>query len=283
MLDIKEAYKILGVRENASRDEVERRFAIILKKYRMAGTGQADEEDSKIDIDKVTKAYNLIMGYEEQLPEEEVNKKPNPVFQKIGLDEKKTRNFLYYYKYHIIIGIIALIAIIATLKSCITRVDPDLNLAFVGEFYYSDSESLKQAIKNKVPDIKEPGIDGVILSGNLDPQQEYAMHMKAMVLFAAADVDIYILDKENFEKYAKQGAFASLDGLVDTLKIDMSKNSEYRIKLEGSEEEHLYGVDVSENPIFEESGIMGGEKIAAMAIKVKNYENAVKLLKMLLE
>lgn len=283
MLDIKEAYKILGVRENASRDEVERRFAIILKKYRMAGTGQADEEDSKIDIDKVTKAYNLIMGYEEQLPEEEVNKKPNPVFQKIGLDEKKTRNFLYYYKYHIIIGIIALIAIIATLKSCITRVDPDLNLAFVGEFYYSDSESLKQAIKNKVPDIKEPGIDGVILSGNLDPQQEYAMHMKAMVLFAAADVDIYVLDKENFEKYAKQGAFASLDGLVDTLKIDMSKNSEYRIKLEDSQEEHLYGVDVSENPIFEESGIMGEEKIAAMAVKVKNYENAVKLLKMLLE
>ena len=56
------------------------------------------------------------------------------------------------------------------------------------------------------------------------------MQMKAMVLFAAADVDLFILDKANFEKYAEQGAFISLDEIAPRLGIDNEKSKPYTMK-----------------------------------------------------
>lgn len=276
MLDTREASKILGVRENASKTEIENKFAILLKKYRMAG--DTGGESAKAELEKIMQAYNVLMGYEQEPLEDEVNKKPNPLLQKLGVDEKKAGNFLYYYKYHIIIGIILVIVFVAALRSCIMRVDPDFNLAFIGDFHYQDPEPLRQAIKDMVPEITEPSIDGALLTKNMDAQTEAAMNMKLMVLLAAADIDVYILDKEYFERFAEKGAFMSLDDLVDTLNIDKEKNSSFILKAEETEAEHLYGVDISENQVFEDAGIDGDEKIAAIGVRAKNYDKAVKFL-----
>lgn len=284
MLETKDAYKVLGLKEGAGRNEVEKRFTILLKKHRMAVSGEIDDENARnMDINEITKAYNFLMGYEVEPDKEDIITRPNPLLVKMGIDEKKARNFLYYYKYHIVIGIVVLLTLILTLRSCVMRVTPDLNVVFIGAINYSDSDSFKQAVKAVIPEIKEVGIDGALLIEGGDAQYEYAMQMKAMTLFAAADVDVMILDRVQFEKYAPMGAFMKLDDIIDISEIDEDRYSKCFFKTEEDQEEHLYGVDVSSSAILEDSGITGNEKIAAISTRAKNVEKAIKLVEMLLE
>lgn len=283
MLETKDAYKVLGLKEGASRSEIERRYAVLFKKYKMSKSHEQQDGSPEINFEEITDAYNLLMGYSVKSAEEQTVKKPNPLLQKVGIDEKKAENFIHYYKFHIIIGIIVLIVLVTTLRGCLTRIDPDINIALVGEFFYTDSEPLKQNIKSIYPELKEVGIDGAMLSDETKGQQEYAMQMKAMVLFAAGDVDIFILDKATFEKFGKQGAFASLDEIAERLQVDKAKNRDYVLKLEDQQQEHLYGLDVSSSPIFKDSEILGDEKIAAISVKSRHYDKAVKLMELMLK
>lgn len=323
MMDKKEARKILGVSKEISKNDLERKFSILLKKHRMVKEQQEDEDSQDDEVtqnsvvtqntgaeqntgdkqeeysfEQVTQAYNILMGYEIPMKEEPPSKAA-PLFNKAGIDEKKARNFYYYYKFHILGIIIAIIAIVFTVKGCINRVDPDFTTAFIGEINYSDTDKLRDAIKASIPEIKEPGFDGAYVSEDDQSQQQYAMVMKATVLFAANGVDVFIMDKSNFEKYAKQGAFVSLDEIAPKLGVDMEKNRAYIIKVENSEdvsedksvedaakepvEEHLYGIDITQSTALKEAGVFGNEMIAALYVGGKQQDKAVKLLQFLMK
>ena len=122
-MDKNEARKILGVSEEASTTEIEKKYYILLKKHRQEmyvnsqGEDDSAEEDSsgavpaggesiteneeaesEDDFDLITEAYNTLMGYEVTV-EEEPPGKAAAFLKKFGFDEKKTDNFLHYYKY----------------------------------------------------------------------------------------------------------------------------------------------------------------------------------------
>ena len=164
---------------------------------------------------------------------------------------------------------------------------------------YTETDKLAEMIKANVPEIKEPGFDGAYLAEGMDPQMEYAMVMKSTVLMAGGEVDLFITDKANFEKFAKQGAFMSLDDIAPQLGVDIEKNSEYIIRIKsGSEdmdedtaqkeedldgEEHLYGIDISNSSVLKEAGIIGKEMIASIFVRCEQKEKAVQLLKYFME
>lgn len=281
MLETVEAYKILGVNSNASRNEIEKRYSILLKKRRMAEAQEEDAVAAQEDFNRVTEAYNLLMGYEE--PVEEEPQTPNPVLEKMGIDEKKARNFFYYYKYHILIGLVALIVIVFTVKGCVERVDPDFTTVFIGQISYTDTDLLYNQIKEAVPDIKEPGFDGAFITASGDGAQDYAMVMKSAAIMAAADTDLYIMDKTNFLKYAKNEAFISLDDIAARLGADPSKNKEYVLATESDPAEHLYGIDLSGSKALAQAKIAGTELIAAIPVTAKKQETSVKLIEYLLK
>lgn len=282
-MDYKKACEVLGVKEDSSRNEIERRYAIILKKNKSARIEEDSSQDNDPDIGEMTEAYNLLMGYEEPKAKE-VPVKTNSILKKAGIDEKKARNFWDYYKFHVIGGIVLLIVLALTLKSCITAKHPDFNFAYIGNIYASDSELLKADISKAVPQIKVPSIDGATLSADNDAQQQYAMQMKATVLLAAADVDLFVLDKSSFELYAKDGAFLSLDEYAKELGID--SNSEelksFRLTPKDEKAEGLYGIDVSKSKLLKESNVRGNEFIAAIPVRGKHADTALKLIKALM-
>jgi hypothetical protein len=276
-----EACEVLGVRKNASRDEIARKYSILLKKRSMTENDGGSAEE--IDMEKVTTAYNLLMGYEEPKVEE-VPSKASPIFKKAGIDEKKARNFWHYYKFHVLGGIALLLVIVFSLKSCLTAEKPDFNLAFIGNIYFSENEALRENIKKSVPLIKTPSIDGAILSEEGgDAQQQYAMQMKAMVLLAAADVDLFIVDKDSFDRYGKQGAYLSLDPYVDKLGVDKSALKDFVIKPEDAEKEELYGIDISKSKLLKDSNIIGESMVVAIPVKSKHIDTALELIKTLLQ
>lgn len=344
-MDKKEARKILCVSKETSRNDIERKFSILLKKKRLVKERSANEaeqdaevsqetevsqntgvsQDTKADLhvvaeqgagvsqgtgdkheeysfEQITQAYNILMGYEVPFKEEPPSKAA-PLLRKAGIDEKKAQNFFYYYKYHILVIIVTIVSIVFIVRGCVNRVDPDFTTAFIGEISYSDTDKLKELIKANIPEIKEPGFDGAFVSKDDQSDQQYAMVMKATVLFAAGDVDVFILDKSNFERYAKQGAFMSLDEIVPELGIDLEKNKEYIVKVDNSEDEsgetsgdtsgdnavnepavaHLYGIDISGSTAFNEAGVIGNEMIAAFSIRGKQQDKAMKLLQFLMK
>lgn len=279
-MDFNKACEVLGVKEDSSRDEIERRYSVILKKRK---TAQAEEDSDvlkEIDIGQVTEAYNLLMGYEEPKTVE-VPSKANPILKKAGLDEKKVRNFWDYYKFHVIGGLVLLIVLVFSLKSCITAQRPDFNFAYIGNIYASDTDLLKANIKKAVPQIKLAGIDGATLSSDNDAQQQYAMQMKTMILLAAADVDLIIVDRAAFNTYAKDGAYLRLDDYVNELGLNTNTDSKklFRLTPKDEKNEGLYGIDVSNSKLLKESNVRGKEFVAAIPVRSKHIDTAVKLIK----
>jgi len=324
-MDKKEARVILGVSKETSRNDIERKFSILLKKNKQAkeqadhvddpdnkaaqndnalkDTGavhdtaasvQTEGKKEKYNFEQIMQAYNVLMGYEVAMKEEPPSKAA-PLFKKAGIDEKKAKNFFYYYKNHILAVIVAIVAIVFTVKGCVNRIDPDFNIAFIGEINYTDTEKLKETIKTNIPEITEPGFDGAFISDSAAGDQQYAMLSKAMVLFAAGDIDLFILDKASYESYAKQGAFVNLDDIAPTLNVDMEKNKDNILKIENSddesgknttdksEEEHLYGIDISQSSALKESGILANELIAAFGIRSEQQDKTVKVLQLFMK
>lgn len=284
MLDIKSAYEVLGLSESVSKEDIEKRYAILLKKYRSIDID--DKENSGItkdEINKVTTAYNLLMGYETLEQEDNIEKEPNLVFKKLGVDQKKFENFIHYYKFHILGGIVAVVALVSIIVSIVTNVDPDLNVAFIGSVFCQDTDVFKEKTVDAMPDLKAVGTDAATIFEGMDGQMEYAANMKLVVLFAGADVDVFLIDKEYFEKYAEQGAFKNLDELAQELKVEENGVKVYRKKTESDEQEHIYGIDLTENASLRESGVEGQKIIAAIRANSKHYDNAIGLIKYLLE
>lgn len=290
MTDIKNAYKVLGVKDDASREEIEKKYNILIKNYRAKKiSGEFSEEDER-HLTEITEAYRLLTEHQsnKEIEPEDVSPlrmKINQLIRKAGMDDKKVSNFFHYHKYHILIGLIVLIVVATSLKSCITRVDPDVNLVFLGDFYIQDTSAINSKIKSSLPGIKEVGIDIITISKNpADPQFDYTMRTKAMAVLAAGDTDLLILDKDQFKLYGEQGTFESLDGLIDELGIDREKNKEFLLKNSETNEEHLYGVDISQSSLLKEINIIGAEdRIAAIRFRAKHRDKALALLKELLK
>lgn len=282
-MTVKDACRIFGIDEDTSKDEISKRYDMMLKRYRFQEQSGEGEEGEKLDLQEISEAYNLLMGYDTSDIVDETPHHESVILKKMGVDEKKTRNFLYYYKYHIIFSIIGLLIITSIIKGCVTRIDPDLNLVFLGNIYYSNSESLGDKIKSSVPGVKAVSVDGAYMSPSAQGQDNGAMAMKRMVLLGAADSDIFIVDKDNFDLIVHQGGFISLDDLADELGIDRDKNKEYITDTDDTPgEEHLYAVDVSSAGLLGKPELLGEKKIVGISAKVKHKENALKLLKLLI-
>lgn len=274
-----DAYKILGLTENSSRTEVEKRYTVYLR--RMKNT---PKEELDFDFNEITAAYNLLMGYIVEEDESE-KKAPNPFLMKLGIDSNKLSNNLYYFKWHIIIGIISLVVIVSTVYGCVTRVDPDFYLVVMGDIYLEDSDTLESAVLPELEGAQAMAVENLYLSGSqeqVDPTVYSAMLQKASVLIAAGDIDVFIVDQANFDRYVDQGGYYRLDEFLPQYKVD-----EQRLLLaqvEGYDESpYVYGIDVSDSTFFEENRMFGRKMILTISARVKNMEYAQELFQMILD
>ncbi|MCX7923667.1 MAG: hypothetical protein N3B21_16905 [Clostridia bacterium] len=278
-MDINNAYRVLGVKEGAQKQEIEKRYSILLKRQRQnrenVSTGQNDTDD----FDQITAAYNLLMGYNCDEFKEDSSYKNGFLYKRLGIDYKKVSNFFYYHKAHIAISIVVIIALFVFISPFVNRVESDLDIALIGDLAYSNDNTFKQNIRSAIPGLKEPSVVNAQIT-QVDKGLEY---MQAAAIVTAGGIDVYIVDKVNFSVLAEQGIFASLDDLVEDLGIDKEKNKAYLLNIEqNNKEPQLYGIDVSESAILKEPVVYGKQKIATLSSRPKNRENAVKLLKALL-
>lgn len=282
MMDKKEAREILGVGIDSSTNEIEKRYSILLKKHKLSNAEQNEgQKENNYSFEQVTAAYNTLMGYEIPI-EETPPSKADPFFEKTGLDKKKVKNFFYYYKYHILVVIVALIILGSFIRTLVTNVDPDFHMAFIGDFSYTETQKLKDAVREGIPQIKEPSIDFAYISDKAVGEEQAAMAIKATLFFAAQETDVFVLDKANYERYAIEGVFLSLDGIAPSLGVDIDDNKEYILTAAEHSEPHLYGIEVTDSKVLMESGVISSdEMIAVIYLNGKQQETALKVLELL--
>ncbi|MEZ0536256.1 hypothetical protein ACAG39_03270 [Caldicellulosiruptoraceae bacterium PP1] len=140
-------------------------------------------------------------------------------------------------------------------------------------------ENLEKIINDKV------NIDQILYTGkNARTQQEIAYQQKLLVIMAAGEGDLFILDKELFKAYASKGAFLPLDQLLEKYKyLNKYANNEFYIKAEDAKKKALYGLSAQSIKVLSDAGFDTKNKVIAIYVRTNKKERAIQALKSLLD
>jgi len=282
MREQKDPYEILGLRKDASKDEIIKRYNLLTKKYKSDNAKAAN--DRKSQIQEIDEAYNVLMGYDfnslaEGKLSEEAQKPPNRLLKKLNIDEKKLGNFIHYYKIHMIVGIIVLIGLFFIVKSIVTHVEPELKLKLVGIYPNTSVEKLEKQIMDNIDGLKKVEIDPLIFWDKSNPNVESSMELKLFTLSGTGKVDAYFLDQERFEKLMEMtNRVKPLDDIVKQYGDKIEDKNLIKKKLKNENEEHIYGIEVENRDIFKGTGLEKFKVILSIGMDGKYGENTAKLV-----
>lgn len=196
------------------------------------------------------------------------------------IDRNRIDNFWYYYKAHVIATIFIVIVIGITFRDCANNVSPDISIAYIGDKYIA--EELSQSIKEILSDsetIKDANGDGkyvaaftpLTVSDEIRGEQDIAIQQKIMIMLAAGEIQVFIVNRTYLEIFIKQGAFLPIDSIVQEYGIDINENPEIKFKSEDSVEEKIYAIPLQENKFFNELGF--NTKDSYIAVRVYNEKD----------
>ena len=196
---------------------------------------------------------------------------------KSNVYKKKIENFWYYYKIHFIVGVFVVISLGMILKDCAANVSPDVTITYIGEHVVRNTVSNK--LENYLLEeelIEDANNDGetalffqtLTVSNEIRSEQDMAMQEKIMLVLAAGDSQVYLLDRMQFERFVRQGVFASLDHLAQEYNLDLKQNPEVKLAIEDifivkedeekegktQREEYVYAFPIENNTLLQELG-----------------------------
>lgn len=297
MEDLKQAYAVLGLPETASKEELENRYFLLTRRARAQKMRERSDipADELVDIDAVTEAYRFIRDYEEQQAKAEYEEKHYGKYRGMADKAKKWDHFFHYYKFHIIIGIILLIAIGYGVKSyadhraeqarLASLPPPDLTIMFYGNYFYQGSFSVDkeemgaQALK-QFPDWKRVLSNLTYVPADVKSEQDMAFVQKSVITLIDDKSDLFIMDKANFDKLVAEGLFAPLDSMTGEAAALASSASAVKTGTTDDPAVRAYGVDISGSKIAQDMDLQGSsEYIAAIRANAKNPDNAAAFIK----
>lgn len=282
MMERDKALEILELPDDATIEDIEKRMLVLYKKFR-----QMDKDERGYTLEDIDKAYKSLKGISYVDPEEEKRKKqrkenPNPIFKLLKVDEEKALNFIYYYKWHALGILAAIVFIVMTVISLVNRVDPDLKILIAGKIYMAETQTFAQKISEELETVEHAQVQNIYLTDEAKSEVDYAMQSKFTVEIAAGNNDIFIIDEEKYFLLAKQGAFRPVKEFIKdlgALGIDEEQNEDLIVTMELNDDvtydPDLYGIDVSDNKYLLDAGIISERMILAFGAAGEYPENAV--------
>ncbi|NLU53228.1 MAG: hypothetical protein GXX10_10255 [Clostridiaceae bacterium] len=286
-MDRKTAFEILGLKEDATQDEIVKRMDVLYRKFK-----NIERDERGYTLSDIDEAYKIVCGitYIDEKAEAEKRYRqehPNPIFKLLGIDEEKARNIIHYYKWHAIIALVAIIAVISIIVSIVNKTEPDLKVIVAGDIFVYDTAKLEERIKDEIEGVEEALVQNISLSDNFDAQFQAAMQTKFVVEISAGKNDIFILDEEKFFELARQGAFLPVEevlGDLDALGIDENKYEDLILTAESiSTKPDIYGIDVTDSKLLKEMELVGDRFIAAFGYSAENLDNAAEFMKLIVK
>ncbi|WAM32274.1 type 2 periplasmic-binding domain-containing protein [Caldicellulosiruptor naganoensis] len=171
------------------------------------------------------------------------------------------------------------------LQGCSSSSD-DINkkvrIVLVGNFIGDDNaQKLISELEKKSGD--KIYIDQILYTGDTPKsEQEFAFMQKLMVMLAAGEGDIYILDKKLFTNYAQNGAFYSLRSFVSKNKLNKFIDDTCYVKEKDKSTKDLYGIKADNVEILKKYGFDTKNKYIAIYVRSNKFSRAQKVLLALL-
>lgn len=254
MKDLSEAYEVLGLPEGADNEEVEKRYDLLLRQV----ISQQRRGEVTIDETKVHRAYNLILDIERKKKAEQFYEEKYGKHRKHAKTAEKIDHFLQYYKFHTIGAIILVIIIIFSVKGYMDQRAEKIRLAnlppanvevvFFGEYNMYYEPPIDEILLEQFPDWQRIETDIVFVP--LDPRDEFEMAMlqRSVITLMSEKPEIFIMDRENFEKNVRLGLFVKLDEIFMGTNNILS-DPDRIVYARGEEDviDHAYGIDISDN------------------------------------
>jgi hypothetical protein len=193
--------------------------------------------------------------------------------------KEKAENIWYYYKWHILLGIFAVLALTLLTGSFLTREKYVFNISIVGYFDNSKKEEVRN-FQNEITNLVAPGSDKrtsalVDLYASKDDSGKYkdlehSDIAKLSVKMAAKDVDILIINKDDFDYFMKEDTFLKLDDL----KLDTDNKASKLVKSNSS----VYGIIVEGNKLLDRIGYDTKDKVIGILANTKNKERSEEMI-----
>ncbi|UFT98775.1 hypothetical protein KO561_16500 [Radiobacillus kanasensis] len=285
-MDIHQAYKQLGVSENATEQEIEYKFEMWIKKHHSNLARQGENEG--VDIELITSAYETIKKHKQYVPE------PTKGSEKV---KDKLEHFFRYYKLHTFAVIVLVLILYSIIQAVIDHQQQQEKLAslppvkvevmFFGSFLTSNfnateeiETTLAENILAKFPSWKRVSTTYSYSPQEVTDQNDIGYQQKSAAQLATEKPDMYVMNLEFFKSYVQSGMFYPLDQM-DTalLEGDLDDRKLYTATTQSTSTEHLYGIELTDAAIF--SGIPLKEDtriIAAIRKDAKNKNNALQLM-----
>ncbi|MEK4007581.1 hypothetical protein [Paenibacillus sp. FSL H3-0333] len=285
--NLKQAYVQLGLPETVTREELNKRFDLLLKRRRALTT---EEEIAAYEAD--FRAYKLIL---DTWDEQEIQKAEDERLAKYGRfsgTASKWETFMRLYRTHVILGIIGLLIVIFGGKALydnyqhrqyLASLPPvDAKIMFIGNFGVTDTsgktEELEKAIIAAYPEWKrvETVMTYLPRTGEGSDSLDMNYMQKAVVELAANRPDILILDEATVKWIGGQTGFQNLEQITADGKIAADDTRMQWGVNEDTGKNELYGVDILKSPFISELPINYNAK--SIIIGVLNDKDKDKML-----
>jgi hypothetical protein len=274
-MDLKKAYEIMELPENSSIEEVEKRFDVLVRRMRGKNT---DESENTI------RAYKTIKEFERQSEIDQYNTAKFGDNSKRRERSDKIETFWLHHRWKVI-GSIAGIAVLAVILNIVINnikianlPKPALEVMMYGDYYGGNDKDFAKAILTKYSDWQRVKAIINYLPGETSGANDPAYVQKSFILLATEHPDIYILDKTTFNTMLRQNALTNLDSWKSDMSATHSADQLITGKRADDTEAHLYGVDLSDDPIWKTINVPQNDKIAVLRINPKNPENAKRFI-----
>jgi hypothetical protein len=274
--ELLQAYKILDLPETATKEQVEDRYFLLLKKKR---NGQPLDEEA------ITRAYKQISDHQLTLGALQYDQE-----HYAGSKSKKAiDDFWHKYKVHVLLSALAIVIAIVGVQSyldkraeqiALSKLPPsNVDVMFVGHYQQAEQADLGIPLLAYFPEWQRIKVFISYNPSEAKDQFDIAATQKNMLNLITEIPDIYITDKPNFEMLVNQGAFMKLDRWKDEFAADrvMQRQSQE------DEQAHAYGIDISDLTLFRDMELFGTkEMVIAFRFDTDNTENALLFTKRLL-
>lgn len=198
------------------------------------------------------------------------------------LSTKNKVEFIYdYYKLPIIGSLIAIIVISYMAYSFITKQDTYCNITYYGSTINTDNfNKIKDTLnKNILGNDKKYTIftDSLLIATNSNYGDDPTTTQAFAVKLAANEIDILLVEKNNFEYFAANNMLLDLNSLEGFDSLNISSNDLVTAKDETGNN-NLYGIKVDNLNLLKDSGFNNENTILSIAISSTRHEEVIKIL-----
>lgn len=222
--ELDQAYATLGLDRTATKEDVEKKYDLLLRRER-ASKQQAGANSDSESFEAVHRAYRLILQHEDQKDVATIQAEKYGKYKQYAGLVAKIDHFFSYYKWHLVGAIAAVALLVYGVSAYIDHREeqarlaalppPDLEIMVLGKFYLPNNDNnmdpIEAAIVNQVPGWQR--VEAEYLAVNMSEQgmTDVALQQKAVVMLATERPDVYILDQDSFRWIANSGALETLD------------------------------------------------------------------------